>query len=53
MTICGYARVSTTGQSFNEQKDSLKNSGTTTTRSQFEKLVHLIESTYTLIVGLY
>lgn len=61
MTVYGYARVSTAGQSLNEQKDTLKNagadiimsekySGTTTTRPQFEKLVHLVKSNDTLIV---
>lgn len=61
MTVYGYARVSTAGQSLSEQKDTLKNagtdiimsekySGTTTTRPQFEKLVHLIEPNDTLIV---
>lgn len=61
MTVYGYARVSTAGQSLNEQKDTLKNagadiimsekySGTTTTRPQFEKLVHLVEPNDTLIV---
>ncbi|KQB79823.1 MULTISPECIES: recombinase family protein [Lactobacillaceae] len=61
MTVYGYARVSTAGQSLNEQKDTLKNagadiimsekySGTTTTRPQFEKLVHLVEANDTLIV---
>ncbi len=54
MTIYGYARVSTAGQSLSEQKEALKNfgadiilsekySGTTTARPQFEKLVHRIE----------
>lgn len=53
MTVYGYARVSTAGQSLNEQRDTLKNagadiilsekySGTTTIRPQFEKLVHLL-----------
>lgn len=61
MTIYGYARVSTAGQSLNEQKETLKNagadvimsekySGTTTSRPQFEKLVHLVEANDTLIV---
>ncbi|MCT4419297.1 recombinase family protein [Leuconostoc falkenbergense] len=61
MTVYGYARVSTAGQSLSEQKDTLKNagadiimsekySGTTTTRPQFEKLVHLVEPNDTLIV---
>ncbi|WP_273707840.1 recombinase family protein [Leuconostoc mesenteroides] len=61
MTIYGYARVSTAGQSLNEQKENLKNSGselifsekysgTTTSRPQFEKLVNLIEPNDTLIV---
>ncbi|MBZ6009780.1 recombinase family protein [Leuconostoc gelidum] len=61
MTSYGYARVSTAAQSLNEQKDTLKNaganiimsekySGTTTTRPQFEKLVHLVEPNDTLIV---
>ena len=61
MTIYGYARVSTAGQSLNEQKDTLKNSGaeiilsekysgTTTKRPQFEKMVNLIEPNDTLIV---
>ncbi|WP_394457234.1 recombinase family protein (plasmid) [Leuconostoc suionicum] len=61
MTVYGYARVSTAGQSLNEQKDTLKNagadiimsekySGTTTMRPQFEKLVHLVEPNDTLIV---
>ena len=61
MTIYGYARVSTAGQSLNEQKETLKNSGaeiilsekysgTTTSRPQFEKLVNLIEPNDTLIV---
>ncbi|MFK8262647.1 recombinase family protein [Leuconostoc mesenteroides] len=61
MTVYGYARVSTAGQSLNEQKDTLKTagadiimsekySGTTTTRPQFEKLVHLVEPHDTLIV---
>ncbi|MCT4413229.1 recombinase family protein, partial [Leuconostoc pseudomesenteroides] len=27
MTVYGYARVSTAGQSLNEQKETLKNSG--------------------------
>lgn len=61
MTIYGYARVSTAGQSLNEQKETLKNagaemilsekySGTTTVRPQFEKLVAIIEPNDTLIV---
>ncbi|MCT4404710.1 MULTISPECIES: recombinase family protein [Leuconostoc] len=61
MTVYGYARVSTAGQSLNEQKETLKNSGaeiilsekysgTTTSRPQFEKLVNLIEPNDTLIV---
>lgn len=61
MTIYGYARVSTAGQSLNEQKETLKNagaemilsekySGTTTARPQFEKLVAIIEPNDTLIV---
>ncbi|MBZ6009322.1 recombinase family protein [Leuconostoc gelidum subsp. aenigmaticum] len=61
MTVYGYARVSTAGQSLNEQKDTLKNagadiimsekySGITTTRPQFEKLVHLVEPNDTLII---
>lgn len=61
MTVYGYARVSTAGQSLNEQRDTLKNagadiilsekySGTTTIRPQFEKLVHLVEPNDTLLV---
>ena len=61
MTIYGYTRVSTAGQSLSEQKEALKNSrveiifsekysGTTTARPQFEKLVNLIEANDTLIV---
>ncbi len=61
MTIYGYARVSTAGQSLNEQKETLKSSGaeiifsekysgTTTSRPQFEKLVNIIEPNDTLIV---
>ncbi|MBU7547410.1 MULTISPECIES: recombinase family protein [Leuconostoc] len=61
MTVYGYARVSTAGQSLNEQKETLKNSGaqiilsekysgTTTARPQFEKMVNLIEPNDTLIV---
>lgn len=61
MTVYGYARVSTAGQSLNEQKETLKNSGAeiilsekysgiTTARPQFEKLVNLIEPNDTLIV---
>ena len=61
MTIYGYARVSTAGQSLSEQREALKNfgadmilsekySGTTTARPQFEKLVHWIEPNDTLIV---
>ena len=61
MTIYGYARVSTAGQSLSEQKEALKNfgadiilsekySGTTTARPQFEKMVHRIEPNDTLIV---
>lgn len=60
MTVYGYTRVSTAGQSLNEQKDTLKNtgadiimsekySGITTTRPQFEKLIHLVEPNDTLI----
>lgn len=61
MTIYGYARVSTAGQSLNEQKETLKiagadmifsekYSGTTTSRPQFEKLINLIEPNDTLII---
>ena len=61
MTVYGYARVSTAGQSLYEQKETLKNagaemifsekySGTTTSRPQFKKLVNLIEPNDTLIV---
>jgi len=61
MTVYGYARVSTAGQSLNEQKETLRNSGaeiilnekysgTTTARPQFERLVNLIEPNDTLIV---
>lgn len=61
MTVYGYARVSTAGQSLNEQKETLKNagadiimsekySGSTTVRPQFEKLVNFIEPNDTLIV---
>ena len=61
MTVYGYARVSTAGQSLYEQKETLKNagaemifsekySGTTTSRPKFKKLVNLIEPNDTLIV---
>lgn len=61
MTVYGYARVSTAGQSLNEQKETLKNSGaeiilsekysgTTTARPQFAKLVEIIQPNDTLIV---
>ncbi|WP_188353519.1 recombinase family protein [Leuconostoc pseudomesenteroides] len=61
MTVYGYARVSTAGQSLNEQKETLKKSGatviisekytgTTTSRPQFDKIVNLIQSNDTLIV---
>lgn len=60
-TVYGHTRISKTGESLNEQKDTLKNSGselifsekhsgTTTSQPQFEKLVNLIESNNTLIV---
>lgn len=61
MTVYGYARVSTAGQSVSEQKETLKNfdtdiilsekySGTITARPQFEKMVNLIEPNDILIV---
>lgn len=61
MTIYGYARVSTSGQSLREQKEELKNygaeiiisekyTGTTTARPEFEKLVKAIQTNDTLVV---
>lgn len=61
MTVYGYARVSTAGQSLKEQKETLKKygaeiifsekySGTTTVRPQFEKLVNLIEANDTALI---
>lgn len=37
MTIYGYARVSTAGQSLNEQKDTLKNTGANITNVKYSK----------------
>ncbi|MBZ1523869.1 recombinase family protein [Leuconostoc mesenteroides] len=61
MTVFGYARVSTAGQSLSEQKETLKKSGakiifsekysgTTTARPQFSKLVKTIQPNDILIV---
>lgn len=61
MTVYGYARVSTAGQSLVEQKNNLKEygaeiiisekyTGTTTDRPQFDKLVRSIKGNDTLIV---
>lgn len=49
MTVYGYARVSTAGQSLNEQKDTLKGSGATKSdkisRSRFNKYESNIKRT--------